>query len=214
MSQALDYHTIYRRNLPHIQPPGATFFVTFRLANSLPVATLQRWREEAQAAERESARLPEEERREARYRQQKRAFGRFDEALDRAESGPTWLGETAVAQLVYDALRRRDGAVYDLLAFTIMPNHVHAVLTPCERNEGVVALQRILYDLKRPTAWDANSCLGRFGAFWQDESYDHYVRDAAELSRIVYYVLWNPVKAGLVASWEAWRWSYWKYAEG
>ncbi len=140
MSQALDYHTIYRRNLPHIQPPGATFFVTFRLANSLPVATLQRWHEEDQTAEPQLARLPEGERREECYRQQKRAFGCFDEELDRAEFGPTWLGETAVAQLVYDALRQRDGAVYNLMAFTIMPNHVHAVFTPCARNDGVVGV--------------------------------------------------------------------------
>ena len=212
MQRTLDYHTIYRRNLPHIQPSGATLFVTYRLANSLPTVIRQRLREEAEAAERLVERLPKVKQQEELYRAQKRSFGRFDDALDQAESGPKWLGEPYVAQLVCDALRQADGTLYDLIAFTIMPNHVHAIFTPCEGPEGVVALPRIMHALKRPTAWNANSILGRFGAFWQDESYDHYVRDAEELSRIVYYVLWNPVKAGLVTEWNAWPWSYWKYA--
>ena len=212
MQRTLDYHTIYHRNLPHIQPAGATLFVTYRLANSLPAVVGQRLREEAEAAEQLLERLPEEERREELYRAQEWAFGRLDAALDRAESGPKWLGEPAVAQLVCDVLRQADGALYDLIAFAIMPNHVHAVFTPCVGPDGVVALPRIMHALKRPTAWDANSILGRFGTFWQDESYDHYVRDGEELARIVYYVLWNPVKAGLVAEWDAWPWSYWKYA--
>ena len=212
MQRTLDYHTIYHRNLPHIQPAGATLFVTYRLANSLPAVVGQRLREEAEAAEQLLERLPEEERREELYRAQKWAFGRLDAALDRAESGPKWLGEPAVAQLVCDVLRQADGALYDLIAWGRMPNPVHAVFTPCVGPDGVVALPRIMHALKRPTAWDANSILGRFGTFWQDESYDHYVRDGEELARIVYYVLWNPVKAGLVAEWDAWPWSYWKYA--
>ena len=212
MQRTLDYNTIYHRNLPHIQPLGATLFVTYRLADSLPTVVRQRLREEAEAAERQLAQLPEGERREELYCAQKRAFGRMDAVLDQAEAGPKWLGEPAVAQLVYDALRGCDGAVYDLIACTIMPNHVHAVFTPCHGPDGVVALPRIMHALKRPTAWNANTLLGRFGAFWQDESYDHYVRDQDELARIVYYVLWNPVKARLVADWDAWPWSYWKYA--
>ena len=69
-------------------------------------------------------------------------------------------------------------------------------------------LKRIMQSLKRYTARQANKVLERKGAFWQAESYDHVVRDADELVRIVQYVINNPVKAGLVSYWEAWPWTY------
>jgi len=65
--------------------------------------------------------------------------------------------------------------------------------------------------LKGPTAREANLVLGRSGAFWQHENYDHVVRDEAELNRIVAYVLDNPVRAGLAQSCEEWKWSYSQY---
>jgi REP element-mobilizing transposase RayT len=94
-----EYHPFYRRCLPHIQPPDATLFITFRLAGSLSRAVLERLAEER---------------------------------------------------------------------------------------------------------------LGQAGAFWLHESYDHYVRDEKELSRIITYVLNNPVKAGLIKRWQEWQWSYCK----
>jgi len=69
-------------------------------------------------------------------------------------------------------------------------------------------LPTILHSLKRHTAYQANLLLGRRVQFLQDESYDHVVRDEAEYNRIVTYVLNNPVKAGLAASWDKWRWNY------
>jgi hypothetical protein len=70
------------------------------------------------------------------------------------------------------------------------------------------ALSLILFSIKRYTAREANKILGRKGAFWQHESYDHVVRDGNELSRIIRYVKENPVKAGLVNDWKDWKWSY------
>ncbi len=65
-----------------------------------------------------------------------------------------------------------------------------------------------MHSIKGFTAGRANQLLGRTGAFWLHESYDHYVRDEAELRRIVAYVVNNPVKAGLVTEWQAWPWTY------
>ncbi|HCA80801.1 MAG TPA: hypothetical protein DEP53_13820 [Bacteroidetes bacterium] len=65
-----------------------------------------------------------------------------------------------------------------------------------------------MQSLKRHTAREANKILGRRGAFWQDESYDHVIRNSEELERIVLYVLHNPVKAGFVKNWRDWKWSY------
>lgn len=65
-----------------------------------------------------------------------------------------------------------------------------------------------MHSLKRYTAVEANKLLGRQGQFWQHESYDHVVRDEAELNRVRDYVLKNPVKVGLVESPAEWPWSY------
>jgi len=73
------------------------------------------------------------------------------------------------------------------------------------------SVSKIMHSLKRYTGRQANLILGREGQFWQDESYDHVVRDEKEYERIVWYILNNPGKAGLVDSWEKWEWSYCKW---
>lgn len=204
----LDHKPDYRRNLPHIQPAAATLFVTCRLAGSLPRAVVAALREEA--ARSEQAMLTSADTSDhdlLRYRLHKRAFGRFDAALDQSVTGPNWLTRPAVAAVVVDSLHYLDGKLYVLDAFTILSNHMHVILTPLLAEEGeVVALQQIMHSLKRYTAREANRVLGRTGQFWQHESYDHVVRDAAELGRIRKYVLYNPVRAGLVD--EPRRWPY------
>jgi len=210
-----DYRTDYERNLPHYQPPGATFFVTFRLAGSIPREHLRRLKAEAEAGEariREQTQGPDQL--QALYEDRKRQFGRWDDALDRATNGPYWLRDPRIAAVVDEALHYRDGRVYELIVFGIMPNHVHAVFTPRPRPDGTYEpLQAILHSLKRHTARHGNTLLGREGAFWQHESYDHYVRNPDELDRIVWYVLNNPVKAGLAASWEEWPWSWYRWRD-
>lgn len=114
--------------------------------------------------------------------------------------------------MVAEALLFRDKKVYELDCFTIMSNHVHAVFAPLKDESGTCyGLSRIMQSLKRRTASLANDLLGRQGSFWQGESYDHVVRDEDEWQRIVWYVLNNPVKAGLVQEWQAWPWTYFKY---
>lgn len=69
-------------------------------------------------------------------------------------------------------------------------------------------LTDVLRKLKGSTAYECNQILGRSGAFWQHESYDHVIRDDAELERTTWYILQNPVKAGLCKDWRDWKWSY------
>lgn len=213
MTNNLDYQPEYRRNLPHIQPPGATLFITARLAGSLPPEALQRLKDEqalrVKAIEEMTA--PDEVKQQLLYDEDKRYFGRFDALLDAAADGPTWLGDPRVAALVCEAIHHRDGRMYVLEAYCVMPNHFHLVATPLERADGVYhALSKIMHGLKGYTAFEGNSILGREGAFWQHESYDHYARDGRETERIIAYVLNNPVKAGLAGSWEEWPWSFWR----
>ena len=91
---------------------------------------------------------------------------------------------------------------YSLHAFVIMPNHVHLLITPR------VSVSRLMNGLKGITARKANSILRSKGQhFWQDESFDHWVRTSAEFNRIQAYIECNPVSAQLVSKPEAWPWS-------
>ncbi len=204
------FQTFYRRNLPHYQPKGATLFITFRLAGSLPVSLLQTLEEEAERNRKSIARLSNaDEQAHLAYVEQKRQFARWDHALDSCQSGPQWLAEPAIAEQMAEALLYRDKSVYNLIAYSIMSNHVHLVCTPLMRTvDEYYALSQIMQSLKGNTALRANKILQRSGAFWQHESYDHVIRDADELERVVAYVLNNPVKAGLVLRWQDWPWSY------
>jgi REP element-mobilizing transposase RayT len=210
MTEKLDYQPSYRRNLPHIQPPGATLFITFRLAGTLPAAALERLQAQLEEAKRQTAKIEDETKRaRAAYRLQRRHFGRWDAYLDRAASGPTWLGDKQIAQIVARAIHHYDDDRYETDVYCIMPNHVHLVLRPAHDDRGhPYALSRIMHGIKSYSATKANESLGRKGTFWQDESYDHIVRDEKEWQRIVDYVLNNPVKAGLVEQWQDWPWTY------
>ena len=217
MSKKLQYQPSYRRNLPHIQPEGATFFVTTRLHGSLPEAAWQRLQAEREQRRKiiEQSAGPDDIKRAQLYDEDKRAFGRYDALLDAASDGPVWLSDPRVAELVCRAIHYRQGDLFDLIAYCVMPNHAHLVFTPRPRaDKSYFALAEIMHGFKGYTGWKANELLGLREHFWQHESYDHYVRDGRELARIVDYVLWNPVKAGLTDSWEKWPWSYWCGVEG
>ena len=127
-----------------------------------------------------------------------------------ADSVPTpngpreWLQQPNVAACVAEALflGERVWKKYDLRAWVIMANHVHVLLSPS------VELSKVTKSIKSYSARQANEVLGRTGEpFWQDESYDHWVRDDEEMNRIIRYIEWNPVKAGLVGRIEDWHWS-------
>jgi REP element-mobilizing transposase RayT len=83
-----------------------------------------------------------------------------------------------------------------------MPNHVHLLILPKE------PLPIITRWLKGSTARHANQLLGRTGQpFWQDESFDRWVRNDREFERIARYIEENPVSAGLASSTALWPWS-------
>jgi putative transposase len=204
-----DYKYYYQRNLPHYQPKGATLFVTFRLAGSLPREFLNELAEQSKSENEDIDHIKDlRMRNEAMYKFQKKQFAKWDAQLDANVHGPSWLIKPDIANIVSEAIRYRDGKVYNLIAYCIMPNHVHMVCTPMFLQEEVLSLARVMQSLKGYTAWKANKVLGLKDNFWQHESYDHVVRDDAELERIVNYVINNPVKAGLCETWDAWPWTY------
>lgn len=202
----------YYRHLPHYQPPDATFFITFRLKDSLPKEILQALlKERATLAKIIRLTKGKEERLKKVKEMRKRYFAEFDNFLDRASTGPRWLSNPEIADIVSEAFHFRDSKEYDLIAYCIMPNHVHSIFTPLpvgRRVSSPYIVTNILENLKWYTALKANRSLGRKGAFWQHESYDHVIRDNDELERMIQYVMENPVKARLVRRWSDWKWTY------
>jgi REP-associated tyrosine transposase len=186
--------TFYRRNLPHWHPEGKTIFITWRLYGSLPASLLKKIR----TVPKSSATNPSEP---EDFPGQH--FRQLDAALDAAKRGPFWLADPEFADYAeYPILHGADLGRFLLHAYVIMPNHVHILLDP------FVPLAKISGPLKGVAACDINSRLARTGKpLWQDESFDHWVRNPAEFERIRQYIEWNPVVAGLVARPEDWKWS-------
>src|SRR5208282_5254250 len=187
--------SIYSRALPHWQQEGATCFVTFRLADSLPQEVYKQWRDERDAALREArqaAKVSEGEKQELAEKIAEEYAEKLERHLDQG-IGECWLRNGGVAQLVEDALRHFDGERYLLGSYVIMPNHVHVLVRPAMEHK----LSDILQSWKSFTAKEANKLLGRAGEFWQPESFDHIVRNEQQLEKFGRYIQENPVKAGL-----------------
>jgi len=175
--------SFYLRKLPHWSPEGAALFLTWRLEGSLP---------------RHPAFLL------ALGATEGQRFSALDRELDMARVGPTWLANKAVALCVVETLRlaQDEWKLCELISWAVMSNHVHVLLQPLQ------PLRNITRAIKKVSARRANLILGRTVLrFWQEEGYDHWVRDSSELGRIIRYVEWNPVRAGLIKCPEDWRFS-------
>ncbi len=189
--------TFYRRNLPHWHPEGKSLFLTWRLYASLPVAVLRDMRASAAGPQNTAKNGC------ATNDSPGTSFEVLDAALDKGRFGPLWLADPQIAAYIeWPILRCAELGRYILHAFVIMPNHVHMLLEP------FVPLAKITGVLKGVAARDANATLDRIGKpFWQDETFDHWLRNSAEFQRIHHYIEWNPVSAGLAAKPEDWEWS-------
>ena len=203
----LGYKSFYRRNLPHVQLLNTALFLTFRLAGSLPEEVLARVAMKRRLLD-QTLKSNTSESRSRFHGLTRRHFAILESCLDKATTGPTWLADARIADLVAEALHYRDGLHYRLDAYSIMPNHVHVVFAPLAGGTLPKSLSSIMHSLKRNSAKRANQILNRAGTFWEHESFDHYIRNRAEWNRIVKYLLENPVKAGLVKCWQEWPWTY------
>lgn len=199
-----NYKPFYRRNLPHIHPRNARYFITFRLANSLPLTVIESLRQEFQdALARNSSHSNDAE----LFRFQE-YFKAFDQLLDESSRGDRWMSDPRVAGYVAEALKYHDGRSCSMLCWTIMPNHVHCLLDH-DIDAGAPPIHHILQSIKKYSARKANVYLERTGKkFWQHESFDHVVKDEVETEHVIRYILMNPVKANLCKEWMDWKWSH------
>jgi len=162
--------------------------INFRLADALPNSVLERWLAELSGKADEAVAAV--------------IYQRAEKYLD-AGHGECWLRDPAIARLVEDALLHFDSERYHLLAWCVMPNHVHAMI---ETLEGF-PLADVLHSWKSFTAKQANRILGRQGEFWQREYFDRYIRHAEHFLQAIAYIEENPVKAGLARVKTDWPWS-------
>ncbi len=171
-----------RGYLPHVDVPGLFQSITFRLADSLPPDVLERVAQQA---------LDDVERHK-----------RIETLLD-VGHGECWLQRQEIAGIVQNALFHFDGERYRLIAWCIMPNHVHVLI---ETRAGH-PLAAVVHSWKSFTAKAINQSLGRSGEVWQREYFDRYIRDDRHLQAAIDYIESNPVKARLARSAESWRFS-------
>ncbi len=220
----------YRSRLPHIAPVGASFFVTFRMADALPQRIIQGLKWELEKATEQLKREKPPDYRQLILVEQKRFFGKYDYQLDVQPFGSCALKKPKITAIVKKELHRYDGDLYDLIAYSIMPNHVHILIDTViqitdyemiggelmpvlmdEIPEEFEELYRIMKSIKGTSAYYANKVLGKTGiTFWQKDSYDHYIRNDKEWNNIVAYILNNPVKAKFVKTWQEWEGTYLK----
>ena len=125
---------------------------------------------------------------------------RIEEYFDLGAGSCPFL-DLRIAGAMAAALRFREGKHYRLLAWCVMPNHVHVVVRLFPGQE----LAKVVKAWKNFSAKAANQALGRKGRFWQREYYDRLIRNGDELDRAIRYVVENPAKAGL-KNW-TWVWS-------
>lgn len=227
----LNYHEVTVRKRPHFQPLEGTLFVTFRLADSIPKSIVRYYKakrdwlkDQLRRVERLGAEQPSADHARwlAKMEELNREwFVKCEDILHRNTIGPTWMHDERVADKIAENLHRLDGHEFRLDAFSVMSNHVHTVFRPQVTDEIIAeilrspndcldhipALSKIMHTVKGRSARECNLILHRTGSFWEHESFDHVIRPG-RFHKTLRYVLNNPVKIGLVRSWQDYRWNY------
>ena len=169
--------------LPHFDGPGTRQFITYRLADALPPSRRDEWQTLITI--------------EDKLEKQRKIEAYIDRGY-----GKCWLRDPRVAEIVQSGFWHFDGQHYRLLAWVLMPNHVHLLIEIWEK-----PLRKIVQSLKGYSARKANKWLGLKGTLWEEDYFDRYIRDEEHFRRVVRYIENNPVKAHLARAAEEWRWS-------
>ena len=178
-----------RGYLPHWDFAKSVQAITFRLADSVPTEVILGWK-------RKLASEIDPKRREQQLHLQ---IAKYEDA----GNGQQLLADPGCATIVQNQLQSDHGASYKLIAWVIMPNHVHVLI----RLLGGISLSRIVQKWKGASAVDINRHSARRGTVWAPDYYDRYIRDGNHLYDSITYIHHNPVKAGLCESPEQWPFS-------
>lgn len=177
--------------LPHWQQKGAVYFITFRLADAVPIRLRNQWENEREAWFRVH---PEPWTKEVEREYHQRFSGAVERWLD-AGHGSCLLRRSECAQIVAETLRHFEGERVVMVAFVVMPNHVHALFV----QNPDWALEKLIHSWKRFITRQINTLLGRSGSFWQRDYFDRLIRDENHFANCVRYIRRNPEKARLAS---------------
>jgi REP element-mobilizing transposase RayT len=198
--------TVYQRHLPHWRQQGATYFVTFRLGDSLPKDKLDFLRRLRDEWERTHPAPRDEKTWEAFAREYTTQAERWlDEGF-----GACHFRERQWTDDLRERLHHFHSERYQLSCWSIMPNHCHLVIRPFDGFE----LEDLVGAMKGVTARHINQAIGTKGTLWTEESYDRIIRDEEHLWRVIQYIGSNPRLSGLAheASWRRWMDPEWENA--
>jgi REP element-mobilizing transposase RayT len=177
-----------RGYLPHFDGGEIPQFITARLFDSLPQNILQKFQLELERKGIENI----------EYEMRKQIEGFLDKGY-----GGCFLRDAKIAKIAADALLFHAEKKYKLIAWVVMPNHIHFLAVPFKDIE----LAEITHSIKSYTAKEANKVLNRTGKFWQRESFDRYIRNYEHFIKTIDYIENNPVKAELCKSFSEWKFS-------
>ncbi len=194
--RGLDPHEsvmIYTRHLPHWRQRGASYFVTFRLGDSLPQEKLDELKRIKRRALLDRQQSGEADHKSGALEYLARiTYEKSERWLDQG-MGRCVLRSPEAREIVAESLHFFDGTHYELSSYVIMPNHVHLIVRPLIGFE----LETILQGRKRSSARGLNQLIGSEGALWQEESFDRIIRDARHLWKCIQYIGRNPAMASL-----------------
>ena len=189
-----------RGNLPHWLVADRPYFVTLRLHGTLPKQVVAEMKAERDRLEQSDCRDPE-----TWSAMRKRQFLRMEDILHKMDLNRSWLTDERVAPIILQSLKwLRETAGWTIYAAVLMSNHLHAVLRNMSGRNG--DLLSDLERFKRFTGREANGILGRAGAFWAREDFDHWCRTPDKTEAAIHYVMNNPVNSGLCTKPEQWPW--------
>ena len=172
-----------RGYLPHFDMPGLVQFINYRLDDAMPAILRHEWFS--------LLKIDDELKRRTK----------IENYLDQG-CGSCLLRDQRAATLVEENWLHFDGKDYRLLAWVVMPNHVHLLVEIWQSPQA-----QLVKNWKGFTARRINRALGRRGKLWQDDYWDRYIRGEAHYRKVVHYIEWNPVKAGLVKAPDQWPFS-------
>ena len=176
----------YNHKLPHWQPEEETFFVTYRLAGSLPISVINKLKKGYILQKNH----PENQNQERKEAIREDYFNAFENELEKNLNEPHWLKNEEVAKIVLNSLLFNNNKQYTLWCACLMSNHVHVLLSTLPDSQ---LLNVILQNHKKFTAVQGNKVPGRSGAFWAEESYDTIIRNNTHFFQSVNYIIQNPV---------------------
>jgi REP element-mobilizing transposase RayT len=178
-----------RGYLPHWDFEKSVQAITFRLADSVPSKVIKAWKLEL-------ATIPDDKQ---RSKQLHRLIAEYEDT----GHGDAILANVACASIVQKHLTQDHGVSYKLIAWVIMPNHIHVMIRLFDGHSLTPVVQR----WKGASAVHINRHLNRSGKLWESDYYDRFIRDMDHYHDSIAYISNNPVKAGLCEKPEDWRFS-------